>query len=113
NFAAIRSYDPTFMYRALEDRSADVISAFSSDGRIAAHDLAVLADPKAAIPPYDAVILISPRRAEDDVLARALSPLIGSISVEQMRQANLMVDRDADKASRKQAALFLARELGL
>src|SRR5438105_3628262 len=68
NFAVQRSYDPTFMYRALEDGSVDVISAFSSDGRIAAHDLVVLEDPKHAIPSYDAVILISPRRAKDDIL---------------------------------------------
>jgi osmoprotectant transport system permease protein len=45
---------------------ADVISAFSSDGRIAADDLVVLGDPKGALPPYDAVILLSPKRAGDD-----------------------------------------------
>ena len=73
----------------------------------------VLEDPKHAIPSYDAVILISPRRAKDDVLARAVSPLLGRISVEQMRQANLMVDRDADKISPKEAARFLARAIGL
>ena len=33
------------MYRALEDGEADVISAFSSDGRIAADHLVVLTDP--------------------------------------------------------------------
>ena len=38
-------YQPTFMYRALTSGQADVISAFSSDGRIAADDLVVLADP--------------------------------------------------------------------
>ena len=59
------AYQPTFMYRALADGEADVISAFSSDGRIAADHLVVLADPRHALPPYDAVILISPRRARD------------------------------------------------
>jgi osmoprotectant transport system substrate-binding protein/osmoprotectant transport system permease protein len=113
NFATIRSYDPTFMYRALEDGSVDVISAFSSDGRIAANDLVVLVDPKHAIPPYDAVILISPRRVDDGVLVGALSPLVGRISVEEMRQANLMVDRDKEKASPKEAARFLAHAIGL
>ncbi|HEY7298277.1 MAG TPA: ABC transporter permease/substrate-binding protein [Xanthobacteraceae bacterium] len=112
-FAAQRSYDPTFMYRALEDGSVDVISAFSSDGRIAAYDLAVLEDPKHAIPSYDAVILIAPQRRDDAVLIDALSPLIGRISVEEMRQANLMVDRDTDKKSPEQAARFLSRAIGL
>jgi osmoprotectant transport system permease protein len=60
-FKTKRQFQPTFMYRALGSGEADVISAFSSDGRIAADDLVVLGDPKGALPPYDAVILISPR----------------------------------------------------
>ncbi|MEA2907344.1 MAG: osmoprotectant transport system substrate-binding protein opuBD [Alphaproteobacteria bacterium] len=112
-FAVERSYSPTFMYRALEDGSADVISAFSSDGRIAAQDLLVLDDPRHAIPSYDAMILISPQRADDQVLIRALSPLIGRISVERMRQANFMVDRETGKAAPKDAARFLAGAIGL
>ena len=76
------------MYRALAGGQVDVISAFSSDGRIAADDLVVLSDPKHAMPPYDAVILISPKRGNDDVLRGALTPLIGAIPVEAMRQAN-------------------------
>jgi osmoprotectant transport system permease protein len=109
NFRTQRSYNPTFMYRALEDGDVDVISAFSSDGRIAAHDLLVLEDPEHAIPSYDAVVLISPRRADDPVLRRALTPLIGAISIERMRLANFMVDRSTDKASPKQAAQFLSQ----
>ena len=112
-FQAQRSYTPTFMYRALADGDVDVIVAFSSDGRIAAQQLVVLADPRHAIESYDAVILLSPRRARDPVITRALTPLIGKISVEQMREANLMVDRDSDKASPQEAAKFLARAAGL
>jgi osmoprotectant transport system permease protein len=112
-FGVQRSFNPTFMYRALADGNVDVISAFSSDGRIAAQDLVVLDDPKHAIPSYDAVILISPRRAGDGTLKRALSPLIGKISVEQMREANLLVDRDTDKVTPKEAAQSLARAIGL
>ena len=59
SFKAERSYNPTFMYRALQSGQADVISAFSSDGRIAADRLTVLADPKGAIPAYDAIVLVS------------------------------------------------------
>lgn len=111
SFKAERSYSPTFMYRALEGGDADVISAFSSDGRIAADGLAVLADPKGAIPSYDAVLLVSPRRAHDERLRRALEPLIGRIDVAAMRQANLMVDRDRDKQTPAQAAAFLQGRL--
>ena len=108
-FAEEKSFNPTFMYRAVADGTVDVISAFSSDGRIAADDLVVLSDPKQAIPAYDAVILISPRRGGDLALRRALEPLIGAVPVELMRQANYMLDRDADKASLAEAVAFLAK----
>lgn len=107
NFRTERSFQPTFMYRALSGGEADVISAFSSDGRIAADRLVVLSDPKGALPPYDAVILVSPRRAGDERLLAALRPLVGSISVEAMRAANYSVDRDRDKLTPAQAARSL------
>jgi osmoprotectant transport system permease protein len=111
-FAEEKSFNPTFMYRALADGSVDVISAFSSDGRIAADNLVVLADVKHAIPAYDAVILVSPRRRDDATLRRALMPLVGAIPVERMRQANYMLDRDTGKASVQEAARFLAEGVG-
>ena len=83
------------MYRAVADGSADVITAFSSDGRIAALDLVTLADPRRALPSYDAVLLAAP--GTDRRVVEALRPLLGAIPVERMRQANLMVDRDTDK----------------
>ncbi len=98
-FKVERRYQPTFMYKAVTSGQVDVISAFSSDGRLAADDLVVLSDPKQAIPPYDAVILVSPRRAGDARFLAALRPLIGAIPVEAMRKANLSVDRDTDKAT--------------
>ena len=59
-FADTRSYDSTLMYGALTAGDVDVISAFSSDGRIAAFDLVVLDDPRQVLPPYDAVLLDAP-----------------------------------------------------
>lgn len=108
-FGRSKSFNPTFMYRALETGEVDVISAFSSDGRIVSENLLMLADPAHAIPSYEALILIAPKRAKDETLRRALAPLIGAISGEAMRQANLMVDRDTDKATPAQAARFLDR----
>jgi ABC-type proline/glycine betaine transport system permease subunit/glycine betaine/choline ABC-type transport system substrate-binding protein len=106
-FAETRNYSPTFMYRAIADGSADVISAFSSDGRIAALDLVTLADPRHALPSYEAMLLVSPRRAHDARFLAALRPLVGAISIGPMRQANLMVDRDVDKKSPAGAARWL------
>jgi osmoprotectant transport system permease protein len=112
-FASERSFNPTFMYRAIADGSVDVISAFTSDGRLTAQNLVVLDDVKHAIPNYDAVILISPKRSSDSLLLHALNPLIGKISIESMRAANLMVDRDTNKATPAEAANYLAHRIGL
>lgn len=110
-FRSERAYQPTFMYRALAAGDADVISAFSSDGRIAADKLVVLTDPKGAIPPYDAVVLVSPKAAADPRLVEALRPLVGAIPVEAMRAANYSVDRDAGKATPGEAARALERAI--
>ncbi len=112
HFARQRTFNPTFMYNALKSGDADVISAFSSDGRIAADQLIVLADPRGAIPSYDALLLIGPRAARDARLVAAMRPLIGAIPVDVMRQANFMVDRDTDKTSPEAAATWLATAIG-
>jgi osmoprotectant transport system permease protein len=108
SFGRIVSYDPSFMYTAIERGEVDVITAFSSDGRIDELNLVVLADPARAFPPYDAVILLSPRAADTPAVAHALEPLLGAISVDRMRRANQMVDRDENEQTPEQAAAWLA-----
>jgi len=109
-FARSRNFAPTFMYNALASGEADVISAYTSDGRIAADKLAVLTDPAGALPSYDAILLLSPRIGTDPDVVAALQPLIGAISVEAMREANLAVDREDDrKQTPKAAAAELAK----
>ena len=52
--------------------------------------------------------------AQDAGVAKALTPLLGAISVEAMREANLAVDReDAEKLTPKAAAAELAKAIGL
>ena len=110
-FADAQSYQPTFMYRAVESGRADVITAFSSDGRIAASNLFVLTDPRGAIPNYDAVLMVAPDRREEDRFIAALQPLLDAIPVELMREANYMVDRDENKVSPAEAADWLATQI--
>lgn len=113
-FGETRNFAPTFMYNALASGEADVISAYTSDGRIAADKLVVLADPEGALPSYDALLMLSPRISGDEGVLAALRPLIGAISVEAMREANFAVDReDAGKLTPKQAAAELAKKAGL
>lgn len=110
-FADRISYDSTFMYDALVNKQVDVISAFSSDGRIERYDLVLLTDPQNAIPPYDAVLLLAPDIADQQQVVEALKPLIGAVDVQEMRQANYMVDRAVEKKTVGQAAAWLRGRL--
>jgi osmoprotectant transport system permease protein len=101
----------TFMYRAVADGAIDVISGYTSDGQIAQYDLVVLTDPKQSLPPYDAILLVSPRRAEDAKFRHALQPLIGHISTKRMREANLSVSRSTDQRTPEQAAQELGQDI--
>jgi osmoprotectant transport system permease protein len=109
-FARTTTYDPTLLYDALVHGDVDAISAFSSDGRIAAHDLVVLEDPASALPPYDAMILLGPQIADDRRVLCALAPLREALPAPLIRQANLMVDRERDKATPAAAAAWLLAE---
>jgi osmoprotectant transport system permease protein len=94
-FREQRSMDPSLMYQAVANAQVDVISAFSTDGRIAALDLVLLEDDRHAIPPYDALILAGPRlvREHPEAIA-ALRELSGSIDAGRMRRMNLAVDQE-------------------
>lgn len=111
-FRELRPMDPTLMYEAIRTGGVDVISAFSTDGRIAAYDLVLLEDERAAIPRYDAVILVAPgfasKRANAGVLD-ALRALDGRIDADAIRSMNAQVDeRGASPAN--VAAEFVSRQ---
>jgi len=92
-FAEQRTMDPSLMYEAAKNLDVDVIGAYSTDGRIASYDLVVLEDDRAAIPPYDAVVLVSPRlRREHPEAVEALRGLSGAIDADRMRRMNAAVD---------------------
>ncbi len=111
-FRERREMQSTFMYEAAAAGEADVITAFSSDGRIRQYDLVVLEDPRNALPPYDAILLLAPKRATDEKLISVLKPLIGAIDAETMRSANLRSDRTVDKETPAAAARWLNRQIG-
>ena len=101
---------PDFMYAAVASGEVDVIAGYTSDGLIAKYDLVVLDDPKHAIPPYDAILLVSPKRAEDHALQDALRPLLGRIDIATMQQANLRASgSDADSSPQAVARWLWSR----
>jgi osmoprotectant transport system permease protein len=107
-FREQRSMDSTLMYPAVAGGDVDAISAFSTDGRIAAFDLVLLTDDRGVIPPYDAIVLASPRLVRDhpEVIA-ALRTLTGRIDEVRMQAMNYAVDEE-QKSPADVAAVFLS-----
>jgi osmoprotectant transport system permease protein len=104
-----RGMESTFMYEAVARGEVDVITAYTTDGRIDAYDLFLLDEPAGALPPYDAFILLSPDAATDRALHEALAPLANAISSDAMRAANGKVDLERLPVS--EAADFLNQNL--
>ncbi|HYK46854.1 MAG TPA: ABC transporter permease/substrate-binding protein [Parafilimonas sp.] len=83
------------MYKAAYDKKLDVISGYSTDGRLKAFDLVVLNDDKTIFPPYYAAPLI-----RNDVLQKypeiqnVLNLLSGTINDSIMTELNYEVDEE-------------------
>src|SRR6516164_10337213 len=111
-FRAQRQMQPDFMYAAVASGEVDVIAGYTSDGLIAKYDLVALDDPKQAIPPYDAILLLAPKRAGDERLKAALSPLLGRIDIADMREANLRASGNDANSSPDVVAKWLWEKIG-
>jgi osmoprotectant transport system permease protein len=112
SFRAQRQMQPDFMYAAAAASEVDVIAGYTSDGLIAKYDLAVLEDPRHAIPPYDAIVLLAPKRGGDQALRNALQPLLGKIDIALMREANLRAAGGDGAASSDAVARWLWERIG-
>lgn len=88
-----KSMNTNLMYEAIFDGRVDMISGYSTDGRIKAYNLAVLEDDEAAFPPYDAAAIIHlgvyDRFPE---VIPVLNLLAGRISDSTMIQLNYQAD---------------------
>jgi osmoprotectant transport system permease protein len=112
SFRGQRQMQPDFMYAAVASGEVDVIAGYTSDGLIAKYDLVVLEDVKHAIPPYDAIVLIAPKRASDQALRTALQPLLGGIDISAMREANLRAAAGDGASSPDAVARWLWERIG-
>jgi glycine betaine/choline ABC-type transport system substrate-binding protein len=97
-FSGEESLDPNVMYEAVKQGDVDVITAFTTDGRIERFDLAITKDDKGFFPKYDAVPLVRQETLETyPELENVLNELAGKISLEDMQKMNARVDIDQEK----------------
>jgi glycine betaine/choline ABC-type transport system substrate-binding protein len=92
--------DPGLMYAALTDGQVDVISAFATDGRVAAFDLTLLEDDLGFFPPYFAAPVVRQDLiAESPEVAHLLNQLAGQIDDATMAGLNLEIDEGGREAT--------------
>jgi osmoprotectant transport system substrate-binding protein len=101
---------PGIMYEAMKNKDVDAISAYTTDTRNDLYGLKVLGDDKNALPPYDAVVLVSKDFAQKNPKAmEALAQLNGRIDQATMRRLNGEYDINGREA-RDIAHDFLVEE---
>jgi osmoprotectant transport system substrate-binding protein len=97
---APRVMDLGLLYRALQNKSVDVVAGNNTDGLIAALGFVVLDDDKHYFPPYDAVPIVRPQVFQECPQARAaFDRLSGRITAEGMRKMNYAVDGEKKDAA--------------
>lgn len=109
DFAEKLTFDTSLMYTAVAEGQVDLITAYTSDGRVAAYDLVILDDPRNAMLPYDAILLASTKAVSQPLFRQALAVIENRISDDLMREANRMVDVDGRSVT--EAVAFLRGQL--
>lgn len=88
-----RLIDQNLMYEAIHRGQVDIISGYSTDGRIKAFDLLVLIDNRHAFPPYDAAPIIRQTTlSRYPNLTQVLNQLAGKLTDSVMTALNYRVD---------------------
>jgi osmoprotectant transport system substrate-binding protein len=109
---APRVMDLGLLYRALQNRSVDIVAGSNTDGLIKALGLVVLDDDKHYFPPYDAVPIVRPELFQKCPDARAaFDRLGGMISADEMRAMNYAVDGEKKDASAVAKQFLLSHHL--
>lgn len=92
-FADSVGMDSGLMYTALDEGDVNVISAFSTDGRIQAMDFVLLEDDLGFFPPYHAIPVVRGELLDDaPELRDILNSLAGRIDEPTMQELNFRVD---------------------
>ncbi|HYH13271.1 MAG TPA: glycine betaine ABC transporter substrate-binding protein [Thermomicrobiales bacterium] len=94
-FGDVQAGDPGLMYAALDNGDVDVITAYSTDGRIPALDLVLLEDDKSFFPPYHPAPIVRQEVLDaNPEIADVLNKLGGAITEDQMAEMNYQVDEE-------------------
>ena len=98
------------MYTALQNGDVDVISAFSTDGRIPSMDFVLLEDDKAFFPPYHASPVVRGQLLEEvEDAEEIINTMGGLLDNEIMAELNFRVD-DGGEEPRDVARDFLTQQ---
>ncbi|MBN8821764.1 MULTISPECIES: ABC transporter permease/substrate-binding protein [unclassified Spirosoma] len=107
-----RLIDQNLMYEAIHRGQVDIISGYSTDGRIKAYDLLVLTDNRYAFPPYDAAPVIRQTTLNRfPALGQILNRLAGQLTDSVMTALNYQVDYQ--KQSTEAVARNFLNQIGL
>lgn len=88
-----RLLDQNLMYEAIHRKQVDIISGYSTDGRIKAFNLVVLNDNRHAFPPYDAAPVVRQITLERyPELGTTLNSLAGKLTDSVMTELNYRAD---------------------
>ncbi len=109
-FGDASGMESSLMYSALDNGDVDVISAFSTDGRIPSLDFVLLEDDKAFFPPYHASPVVRGQLLEEAPEAEEIINLMGGIlDNTTMAELNFRVD-DGGEEPRDVARDYLETE---
>ncbi|MFD2571768.1 ABC transporter permease/substrate-binding protein [Spirosoma soli] len=107
-----RLIDQNLMYEAIHRKQVDIISGYSTDGRIKAFDLLVLNDDRHAFPPYGAAPVVRQTTLDRyPELGTTLNLLAGKLTDSVMTALNYRVDYR--KESPENVARYFLKQAGI
>ncbi len=95
HFASVRRMQQALKYQAAASGEIQALDVYTTDGRLLAYHLVVLADDKGFFPPYDAAPLVrGATLARHPEVAAALSLLAGALDEARMRHLNYRLQEE-------------------
>jgi len=111
-FKEAQPMDSGLMYSAIFENEVDCISAFTSDGRIAKFELALLEDDLGVLMPFDCCATIRHDFGEENPdVVDALMMLENSLTTEDMQRYNYLVDEEG--MTNEEVAELMLQDIGL